>query len=144
MAANYTVQGSWNTTELQGGTNIVPAQEFAVLSKPSGIYFQFRRPTSQLAKLDAAERAALIASIADQLATRIEKVMAESNVEWINYSQPTNAAGQLLDEMTIYVTSDSGNSQGTVSVPLAEIGPGDYTTSRVNAEVAALDAAEGL
>lgn len=144
MAANYTVQGSSTTSELQGGNTVVPVQEFFIVTKPSGVYFQFRRPTSQLGKLSAADRAALIATIADQLSTRIEEVMAEPNVEWISYSQPTNAAGQLLDTMTIYVTSDSGNSQGLVSVPLAEIGPGHYTSSRINAEVDALNQAEGL
>lgn len=144
MAANYTILGSSATTELQGGNTIVPVQEFAVQTKPSGVYFQFRRPTAQLAKLDQEARNELIASVADQLATRIEEVMAEDAVLAITYSQPTNAAGQLLDTMTIYVQSDTGNSQGIVTVPLANIGPGPYTSSRIHAEVSALDAAEGL
>lgn len=144
MADNYTIQGSANTTEQEGGGVVIPVQEFAVLTKPSNIYFQFRRPIAQLQKLDAGDRKALVASVADQLATRIEDVAAEDNVLTLSYSQPANAAGQLLDVMTIYVASDSGNSQGTVQVPLANVGPGDYTSSRVNAEVAALNAAESL
>lgn len=144
MASNYTILGSSNGTELQGGNTVVPVQDFAVQTKPSGIYFEFRRPVAQLQKLDLAGRKELINEVADQLATRIEDVMDEPAVTWITYSQPTNAAGQLLDVMTVYVQSDSGDSQGTITVPLANIGPGAYTTSRVNAEVAALNAAEAL
>lgn len=144
MASNYKILGSSNGTELQGGNTVVPVQDFAVQTKPSGIYFEFRRPVSQLQKLDAAGRAELINSVAEQLAARIEEVMAEPAVTFMTYSQPTNAAGNLLDVMTVYVQSDSGDSQGTVTIPLANIGPGDYTTSRVKAEVAALDAAEAL
>lgn len=144
MASNFTVLGSSNGTELQGGNTVVPVQDFAVQTKPSGIYFEFRRPVSQLQKLDAAGRVALINDVAGQLATRIEEVMSEPAVTWMTYSQPTNAAGQLLDVLTVYVQSDSGNSQGTITIPLADIGPGKYTTSRVNAEVAALNAAEAL
>jgi hypothetical protein len=144
VAANFRIQGSSNTTEQEGGGVVIPVQEFAVLTIPSNIYFQFRRPISQLQKLNAADRLDLIDSVASQLAGRIEDVADEDNVLTLSYSQPANAAGQLLDVMTIYVASDSGNSQGTVQVPLANIGPGDYTTSRVHAEVTALNAAEAL
>lgn len=144
MADNYTVLGSFNTSELQGGNSIVPVQEFQIQTKPSNVYFQFRRPTSQLAALDAADRKALIASVADQLATRIEEVVALPNVELLAYSQPTNQAGQLVDTITVYVQSDSGNSEGTVNIPMADIGPGTVTTTAINAEVAALNDAEGL
>lgn len=154
MADNFDLLGSTNGSELQGGV-VVPVQEFAIQTRPSagrsdasrdapGVYFQFRRPVAQLAKLDRSERLELIHSIATQLASRIEAVMAEPPVENMVYSQPTNSAGQLLDLMTVYVQSDSGNSQGTVPIPLAHIGPGDYTSSRINAEVDALNAAEGL
>lgn len=144
MAASYTVNGSWNTTELKGGNVVTPVQEFGIITKPSGIYFQFRRPVSQLSKLPTAARSALIADVADQLADRIEAVMKNDNVLDIAYSQPTNAAGQLLDCMTIYVQSDSGNSQGTVVVPLANLGPGAFTSSRIASEVEALNHAEDL
>lgn len=154
MAKSYVLLGSSNGTELQGG-QVVPVQEFAVQTVPSanrsdaaqdapGVYFQFRRPVSQLAKLSPDERLALVNSVATQLADRIEAVMSERPVENMLYSQPTNSAGQLLDVMTVYVESDSGNSQGAVTIPLAHIGPGEYTTSRIHAEVAALNDAEGL
>ena len=144
MAANYAIIGQWPTTELQGGTNVIPVKEFAVTTKPDGLYFQFRRPQSQLGKLDASGQAALVHSVAEQLATRIEDVFNLPAVTWIDYTQDTNPGGQLLDNMIVYVQSDSGNSQGTITIPLAEIGPGTYTTSRVDKEVEALNAAEGL
>lgn len=142
MADNYTFAGSTLTTEQSPGGPTVQVQEFGYYTQPSNIYFQFRRPTSQLQKLSTADRKSLIASVADQLATRIEEVAALDNVETLAYSQPANAAGQLLDIMTVYVESDSGNSDGTVTIPLANIGPGSYTTSRINAEVDALNADE--
>jgi len=144
MAANYTIVGQWPTTELQGGTNVIAVKEFAVTTKPDGLYFQFRRPQSQLSALSASGQTELIDSVADQLATRIEAVFNLANVTWIDYTQDTNPGGQLLDNMIVYVQSASGNSQGTVTIPLADIGPGDYTTSRVTAEVDALNAAEAL
>ena len=142
MASNYTFAGSTLTTEQAPGGPTVPVQEFGYYSQPSNIYFQFRRPTSQLQALSQSDRTALIASVADQLATRIEDVAALPQVETLAYSQPANAAGQLLDIFTVYVSSSSGLSDGQVTIPLANIGPGDYTTSRINAEVSALDADE--
>lgn len=140
MAANYTVQGSWHTSEVSGGTTITPVQEFAILTKPSSVYFQFRRPETQLAKLDPAGRAALVASVADQLAVRIEKVATHDNVIGVSYSQPTNVTGMLVDTITVYVESTSGQSQGQFSVPMANIGPSQFKA--INDEVTALDAVE--
>lgn len=155
MAENYDFLGSSNTTQNQGGGPPVPVQQFAIRTHPSpnrsaasadapGVYFQFRRPISQLKTLTAAERKDLIDSVATQLAGRIEAVMEKVNVEDMSYSQPTTRAGQLLDIMTVYVQSDSGNSDGTVDVPLANIGPGAYTSSRIADEVEALNDAESL
>lgn len=155
MTDVFTGLSSWRTTDLQGGNVVVPVQEFGVYTIPGpdrwydpnsalGVYFQFRRALSQLAKLSTADRNALISSIGDQLATRIEEVMAKPNVVWMAYSQPTNAGGHLLDTLTIFVQSDSGDSSTTVDVPLANIGPGQYTSSRIDAAVDALNAAEGL
>ena len=144
MAANFGRVKTWRTTELEGGSSVVPVQEFSTTSNPSGLYFQFRRPESQLAKLSATDRAALVASIADQIAVRMEAALKLHGVTWLAYSQPTNPAGQLLDIITLYVESDSGDSEGQVDVPIANIGPGEYTASRVAAEVEALNDIEGL
>lgn len=142
MAANYTYLNQWPSSALIGGNNVVATVEFAYQTAPDGVYFQFRRPQTQLQKLDAGGRAALANDIAGQLATRIEAVFNLPNVTDISYSQDTTPAGQITDLMTIYVESDSGDGAGNVSVPLANIGPGTYTTSRINAEVAALNASE--
>lgn len=142
MAANYTVDGSWNTTEIVGGSKAVAAQEFAIITKPSGVYFQFRRPVSQLSKLSSADRAKLVASIADQLSDRIEAVANHAQVDALSYSQPVNAAGQLLDTITIFYESTSGNSQGSFDVPMANIGPSQFKA--IDTHVDRLDATEGL
>jgi hypothetical protein len=142
MAANYTFLNQWPSSALIGGNNVVPTTEFAYQTEPDTIYFQFRRPQSQLVKLAAADRAALANSIADQLATRIEAVYNEANVSDIAYSQGQTAAGQITDLMTIYITTDSGDSQGTVTIPMANIGPGAYTDNAIQTELAALQAVE--
>lgn len=141
MAANFTVDGSWHTSEVSGGTTITPVQEFAIITKPSGVYFQFRRPETQLAKLSASARAALVASVADQLSTRIEAVRQHDNVIDVGYSQPTSPTGQLLDKLTIYVESSSGQSQGQFAIPMANVGPSQF--GAIANEVDALDAVEG-
>lgn len=144
MATNYTILNQWPSSALQGGSNVVATVEFAVQTKPNSLYFQFRRPKAQLAKLDSAARLAEIDTIADQLAVRIEAVFAEKNVIDIQYSQDTTPAGQISDMEIVYVQSDSGSSVGEVTIPQPNIGPGSYTTSRINAEVEALNDAEGL
>lgn len=144
MAASFTILGSYRTSQLVGGSSVQPVQAFQVTTKPHDIYFEFRRPIGQLQRLTQEERDAEIAGVAEQLAKRLEAVRVEPHVTDVSYSQTTTPSGQLADTITVYVESTSGESDGTVAVPLANVGPGEYTTSRIHAEVRALDAAEAL
>lgn len=136
MAANYAFQSVKNTTELLGGQTSVPVQEFGYVTLPSNIYFQFRRPTAKVTK-------ALVASVADQLATRIEAVFASPNVQGLLYSQTTNASGQLVDVFTIYWASDDGTITGHFDQPMASLGPGNTPPLVAAALAAAEDIAAG-
>lgn len=132
MAANYTITGVRRTTELQGGATSIAVNEYSVLTIPSNIYFQFRRSL-------ALSTTANIASVADQLATRIEEVMASPNVTAIGYSQDTSPNGELIDNMTVYFASADGTAQGSIVTTLAAIGP-NATPPLVAAALAAQEA----
>lgn len=116
MPANYTILDVRRTTELQGGSRSVAVNEYSVQTIPSNVFFQFRRTLDKISPAN-------IASVADQLATRIEEVMASPNVTAISYSQDVNQAGELLDNMYVYYASADLTAQGHIVTSLAAIGP---------------------
>lgn len=116
MPGNYEIVDTRLTTELVGGSKSTAVNEYSVITSPSNVFFQFRRT---LAKSSPAN----IASVADQLATRIEEVMASPNVTAISYWQSVNQAGELLDNMSVYYASDDQTVQGHIVTSLAAIGP---------------------
>lgn len=116
MAGNYTITNVRRTTELQGGSNSVAVNEYSVITSPSNVFFMFRRTLDKTS-------AANIASVADQLATRIEEVFVGPNVTAISYSQDVNQAGELLDNMYVYFQSDDQTASGHIVTSLAAIGP---------------------
>lgn len=132
MAGNYTITQVRRTTELQGGSHSVACNEYSVITSPSNVFFQFRRTLDKIS-------AANIASVADQLATRIEEVMVSPNVTAISYAQDVNQAGELLDNMYVYFMSADGTASGHIVTSLALIGP-NVTPPLVAAALAAQEA----
>ena len=118
MAAGYTIQGFTETYQLVGGNKVIRVREFHVVTHPSDIYFQFRRPKAKW----AAEN---IANVASQLAARIEAVYKSPNVVGLLYSQDIDAAGQLIDMFTVFWQSDDGSISGSLEQPMASLGPGN-------------------
>lgn len=135
MPANYTITAIRQTSQLQGSQTTVPVKEFSVVTKPSAIFFQFRRT------LDLATPAN-IASVADQLAVRLEEVLAGPNVEDLSYSQDTSRAGQLVDTITVFWRSDDGALTGHFDQPMAAVGP-NKTPPLVAADIAHAEALLG-
>lgn len=129
MAANYTITNVRRTTELQGGSHSVAVNEYSVNTIPSNVFFQFRRTLDKTSQAN-------IASVADQLATRIEEVMASPNVTAISYSQDVNQAGELLDNMYVYYMNADQTVSGHIVTSLAAIGP-NATPPLVAAAIAA-------
>lgn len=135
MAANYTITNVRRTTELQGGSNSVAVNEYSVITAPSNVFFQFRRTLDKTSQAN-------IASVADQLSTRIEEVIAGPNVTAISYSQDVNQAGELLDNMYVYYMNDDQTVSGHIVTSLASIGP-NVTPPLVAAAMAAQEAQLG-
>jgi len=125
----YQKLGFSQTTEVQGGTKLVKVREYRRLSMPSETYYQFRRPQG---KWDAA----LIASVSEQFADRIEGVLAIPEVTDVIYSQDTTMGGRLQDRMTTYYQTLDGLIEGSVESSLAEFGP-TFTGQQVADEIAA-------
>jgi hypothetical protein len=107
---------------------VVKVRQWHVYSLPSETYFQFRRP--------ATATKATIASVAEQLADRIEAVLHIPEVDDVAYSQDVTPAGQLKDMMTTYYSALGGAIQGSVESDLAHFGP-NYTGNQVAEEIAA-------
>ncbi len=125
--AGFRIEGYTQTQEVQGGNKLVPVREYHVIATPSETYFQFRRdkPRWQFAK-----------TVAQQLADRIEAVLALPNVTDVVYSQNVSDGGRLLDWMTTYYSAADGAINGSVESDLAHFGPGN-TGAQIEAEIAA-------
>lgn len=118
MPGNYEIIDTRRTTELLGGSKSVAVNEYSVITSPSNVFFMFRRTLPK-------STPANIASVADQLATRIEAVMASPNVTGISYSQGVSQSGELLDNMYVYYANADQTVQGHIVTSLAAIGPGN-------------------
>jgi hypothetical protein len=124
----YRIEGYTSTTEVQGGTKLVKVRQWHVYALPSETYFQFRRPATTAKDV--------VHSVADQLATRIEAVLAIPAVTDVVYAQDVTPGGQLVDTMTTYYEAHGGNILGSVESNLAHFGP-TFTGKQVAAEIAA-------
>ncbi len=106
-------QGFTQTREVRGGNKLVKVREWRGLSLPSETYFQFRRDQTQpcYASPDPCF---------ENIAFRIEGVLANALVSDVVYSQDTSAGGRLVDMMTTYWQSEDGAVEGSIEQPLKE------------------------
>ena len=114
------------TVEYIGGTSSQQVAVVAVQTSPSLVYFEFRIPRSSFT-------AEVARTEAEGYAAQVESILTDPNVAGIEWSQDSNTAGYLLDMGTIFVTSNSGNSSLSFTVPW-----GHVYEQAVSAPIAAL------
>jgi hypothetical protein len=135
MADNPRWLYAYPTVEFLGGSRTRDVMAVGYATTPHGVPFEVR-----LRKPDYLAGDALAAALAPQ--TIIETLFQFEPVADVDWSTVSSPRGALRDEVTIYVTSTSGESQDTLSVPVTELGP-KLHEPQINALRAQLDKQEG-
>lgn len=118
MAATFDILTSYRDVEFLGGTNTRDVHVAGGFTKPSGIYFEVRVPSSLYEK----EGASVINAAALSTTTILETLMTQQHVDGVLWGQQS-AGGQLQDVAIINVVSPSGNSSEPYTVPFIKLGP---------------------
>lgn len=128
MAGNFTNLTSREDIEYLGGSQTRSVVALSAVSQPHGVYFEWRIPRAGFTAVKASGQAQAYAGL-------VEDIFKNANVAGAEWTQQPNAAGFLLDEMIVYVTSDSGDSSATFTQSFYALDP-----AQVDAKVAALAA----
>lgn len=115
--SSVTIVSQIPTVEYIGGTKTQNVVAVGFVTNAHQVYAEAR--VQQSIYSAAIARAAAIG-----IATIIETIFTEAGVSGVVWGQATNDSGLLIDQLTIIVSSDSGDSSGQVG-PLAitAIGP---------------------
>lgn len=116
MADTYSIVTQYPTVEFIGGTQTQDVSAVGILTKPHGVYAEFRVP-------QAGMTASIVNAAALGYADIYETLFTIPGVVGVAWSQQANAVNVLQDVVTITVASTSGNSTATLSVPLVDLGP---------------------
>lgn len=136
MADSFEILGAVGTVELVGGTKTQPVRQVTARAIPSAVIF-----TLVVAASDYTPQK--IPLIFGTVADALNKCSEVPGVETINVYQDVNDAGQFVNKVDVGVTSSSGNSDETISVPYGSIFD-DRFASLVGKARANMDAIEGL
>lgn len=135
MADTFTVVTQYPTVEYLGGSKTQDVMAIGIVTKPSGIYTEFRVPQSIYSH-------SIVNATALGYANIYETAAGLDWVEGVQWSQvPSN--GQLADQITFTVVSTSGNSSAQLSVLVLKLGP-QLHQPQITALHNQLDAAEDL
>lgn len=125
----FRIEGYTQTSEVAGGTKVVPVREYRAYATPSETYFQFRRRKGSWASSGVKAQAA-------SLADRIEGVLGLPNVTDVVYSQDVSQGGRLQDVYTTFYETADGEISGSVEQLARNFRPSE-TGALVAAEIAA-------
>lgn len=116
MAATYQIVTQRPNTQYIGGTNTVPGMSVGFVTKPNSVYGEVF--------VDQVDYAAGVTGGAVlSLAEILEELFTFDGATGVSWSQRVNDSNLLVDQVTIYVTSDSGNSTGSLTVDIVNLGP---------------------
>lgn len=133
---NYTVDTQYPTVEFLGGTQTRDVVAVGITTQGHGVYMEFRIPqTLYSAKQVKAYATGYTGSIESQF-----DIQGVAGLQW---SQQPNASGELQDVWTYTVTSSTGNSAATFTLPIGQATT-DNVTKKVNALASQLNQAEAL
>lgn len=110
MATNYEPLGSYAILEFLGGTATRPVTAFRLRTVPHGVYAEMRVVTALVPDVD-------INAAREDFALAFENLFGNPGVADVSWGQEQTPSGQLSDQLTIYVSSTSGNSSTELSFP---------------------------
>lgn len=123
MADTFSVITQYPTLEFLGGTQTQDVMAIGYRTKAHQIYFEVRVPK----KLYSTE---IVHDYGIGYTGTLEQFFANPNVIGGEWTQTPTASGELQDNMTYTVQSDSGNSTGQVTFAFANL-----VTDKVNAAI---------
>ena len=135
MAANYDILAQRPDTEWLGGGQTRQVMAVGIVTKPSGVYMEFR-----VAKPDYTP--AVVRQDANGFAIVIEQLFDIPGVIGVQWSQVPGASGQLADVLDITVQSDSETATDTFTVPFAKLTQ-DYVAAQAAKAIDTLNAIQG-
>ena len=134
MAAGWQIVTQYPDIETNGGNAARDVMVVGTVTSPHGVYFERRYPrktfSANVAQIDA-----------KGFAIVFEDLFKIDGVEAVVWGQALNAANQLYDEVSVYYSSTSGDSENFVVVPFRVLTQ-DFVATRVEAGRAVLDANE--
>lgn len=130
----YQVQTQYPTTEFLGGTQTRDVTAVGITTNGHGVYIEFRIP-------DNVYSAAQVKDYAIGYTGTIEQVFEWPGVGGASWSQVPTPSGELADQITLTVQSDSGNSAANLVTPLGTLSE-QSTAPKVAKLVKALNDAE--
>jgi hypothetical protein len=119
-----------------GGTQTQDVTFVGYLTKPSGVYFEVPIP-------QAVYSSAVVNEYGQGYCATIEAVLALPGVVGGEWTQTPTKAGELTSNIVVYVQSDSGNSQASLTVPFSGLAP-ELVQPKSSALIKELNAAEAL
>lgn len=134
MAATYEVRTQYPTVEFLGGSQTRDVMAIGYVTKPSRIYFEARIPKKQYTPQE-------VKNYGIGYSGTIEAVAAIPGIEEMIYAPTQRRDGVLLDTFEVYVSSSSGDSADSFSLPFGQLAV-EFVKPRVDAMRKALDAAE--
>lgn len=124
------------TVEFIGGTQTQDVVVVGFVTNAHGIYAEAR-------VIQSVYSATVARAAALSIATIVETIANLPNVAGVQWGQSTNTSGLLIDQVTITVASDSGNSSANLA-PIAITALGaDLHQPQIEALAKQLTAAEG-
>jgi hypothetical protein len=138
VAEHWQFETSYEDVEFLGGNKTREVLVTGIRTKPSGIYVEVRVPKAIFTKYGAAS----VNDPAGAWATIFETIARMSHVAGVQWGQESKN-GMLEDVAIVTVESDSGESEATVTVPIAKIGPNVTIpeVAKLNKQLNALEAA---
>ena len=116
MAATYQIVTQRPNTQYIGGTTTVAGMSVGFVTKPNGVYAEVFVPNTDY---NTGEVNAAVMG----MALIMEELFSFDDASGVAWSQRVNDSNLLVDQVTIYVESDSGNSTGSLTVDVVNLGP---------------------
>jgi hypothetical protein len=132
----YSVETQYPTVEFLGGTQTRDVVAVGITTKGHGVYIEFRIPVTTYTPDN-------VKSNAIGYTGTIENAFTFPGVQGVSWGQSPDAAGELVDQITYTVVSDSGNSSAQLTLPLSGIGTSGQISKLKNL-LASLNESEGL
>jgi len=134
MAQDWTIVTQYPDIETDGGSVARPVMVVGTVTAEHGVYFERRYPRAtfkeSIAQIDA-----------NGFTIVFEDLFKIPHVDSVTWGQKLNAAGNLIDFVTVYYVSTSGNSNDYLEVLFSQLTQQKVANS-VKAGVAVLDANE--